>query len=126
MPADVQVHVTPSYILRSTQWTDGPLTYDAPSRTLTYHRSRDLSNQTVQFLFPSVQDGYAVSVVVTAAPHGSENVTTADGTVRLPRLAMFKEFTADVSFNPTATAAPPRLPRTTVRVTVRVQPHDKH
>jgi hypothetical protein len=122
MPADVQVFVTPSYILRSVSWTDGPLSYDAEHRLLTYRRPRVLEDQTVQLIFPTVQEGYAVSVeVVEGRRHGDVEVRDA---VYLPPVAMFKEFSADVTFDPTAAAAPPLLARQTVRVRVTVRPID--
>lgn len=123
MPADVQVFVTPSYILRGVSWTDGPLSYDAEHRLLTYRRTRVLEDQTVQLVFPLVQDGYAVSVeVVEGRRHGDVELRDA---IYLPAVAMFKEFSADVTFDPTANATPPLLPRTTVRFRVTVRPSDR-
>lgn len=123
MPADVQLLVTPSYILRSVSWTDGPLSYDAAERVLTYRRPRVLADQTVQLVFPMVQEGYAVSVEVVEGRRLGD-VEVRDN-IYLPAVAMFREFSAEVTFDPTANALAPLLSRQTVRFTVRVQPSDE-
>ncbi|HEY8378540.1 MAG TPA: hypothetical protein VIK91_18725 [Nannocystis sp.] len=124
MAADVELFVTPSYILRSVTWTDGPLRYDAEQRVLTYRRPRVLADQTVQLVFPAVQEGYAVSVeLVEGQRYG--DIEVRDDKIYFPPVAMFRELGAEVTFDPTANALAPLLPRQTVRFTVRIQPSEE-
>lgn len=117
----LQVRVTPSFILRQQPYEAPPIAYDAGLGVLAYKQSLDAAEFPVQFVFPTVVDGYRIKARVVTAP-GDGRAVVQKGQIFLPALSMYQECTLELTVTPPTVATAAKAARTKMTIDIVVRP----
>jgi hypothetical protein len=117
----LQVRVSPSFILRQQPYEAPPIVYDAGLGVLAYKQSLDSAGPPVQFVFPTVVDGYRVKARVVTAP-GDGGVVVKRGHIFLPALSMYQECTLELTVTPPPVATAAKAAKIKMKIDIVVRP----
>lgn len=95
----VDVPITPSFILRDTEYRADAVSYDPATNVLMVQWDRSLATQSRRFVVPRVVDGHALSVTILSAPRGGKAVIRG-GSIFLPALFQGEDASGELTFTP--------------------------